>query len=117
MIYGFDESQTTTEAELAVLAKDVRVRVLNCSAAGCLVETAGPIPVGTLATLRITLGGREFADYVRVVRCQAIEGAGSVYHVGAEFLSTAPPFAESFRYVIRHESGELARWLAARDGQ
>lgn len=114
MGYGFDKKPT--DAEPAVLMKDVRVRVLNCSAAGCLVETAKPIPVGTVATLRITLSEREFADTVRVVRCQAIQGA-VVYHVAAEFLSTAPPYAGSLRYLMRREWSELAGSLIPKEAQ
>jgi hypothetical protein len=107
MLYGFEHSQD----ELASLAKEVSVRVLNCSASGCLLESDTAIPVGAIARLRVTFGGKEFDDTVRVVRCQAIAGAGSVYHVGTEFLAATPPYAGTLRYVMRRELHRLAGWL------
>ena len=44
MIYGFEH---TENEELGTLAKEVRVRVLNCSGSGCLLESDAPIPVGS----------------------------------------------------------------------
>ena len=67
MIYGFEQPD---DEELASLTKEMRVRVLNCSGSGCLLETDAPIAVGAIARLRITFGGREFDDTVRIVRCQ-----------------------------------------------
>ena len=107
MLYGFEHSQD----ELASLAKEVSVRVLNCSAGGCLLESDTAISVGAVARLRVTFGGKEFDDTVRVVRCQAIAGAGSVYHVGTEFLAATPPYAGTLRYVMRRELHRLAGWL------
>lgn len=87
---------------LAVLASEMRVRVLNCSSSGCLLESGARVEAGTIASLRLVLDNVEFADDVHVVRCCLIEG-GSTYHVGAEFLWTAPPTQQSFRLGIgRH---------------
>jgi len=105
MIYGFEHSD---EEQLASLAKEIRVRVLNCSGNGCLLETNAAIPVGTIARLRIGVDGNEFDDIVRSVRCQALAGAGSVYHVGIEFLATTPPYAGTLRYLMRREPNRLA---------
>jgi hypothetical protein len=107
VLYGFEDSQD----ELASLAKQISVRVLNCSASGCLLESDAAIPVGAVAKLRVTFGGKEFDDTVRVVRCQALAGAGSVYHIGMEFLSATPPYAGTLRYVMRRELHRLAGWL------
>ena len=85
---------------LGVLGKEVTVRLLNGSPSGCLVETNARLEVGTIASLRVTLNGSEFVDDVRVVRCQQIEGAGSVFHVGAQFLWTATPSGRSLRQVM-----------------
>ncbi len=71
---------------MGVLARDFDVRVLNCSPSGCLLETNSPIEVGTVGSVTLVFDGQELSDYVRVVRCQPIAGAGSVYHVGAQFL-------------------------------
>jgi hypothetical protein len=38
----------------------------------------------------LTINGRELADDIQIVRCQLIEGAGSMYQVGARFVLTAP---------------------------
>jgi hypothetical protein len=106
----FEGSRKTT-TELAALTSELRVRVLNCSAAGCLVETTRRIPIGMVATLRVSMSGRQFSDTVRVVRCQMLQGAGGVYHVGMEFLSIAPPYAGSMRHMVRHECEAMSGWL------
>jgi PilZ domain-containing protein len=114
MIYGFEHPN---DEELASLAKEIRVRVLNCSGNGCLLESNAPIPVGAIARLRIAFGGNEFDDTVRVVRCQALAGAGSIYHVGTQFLSTTPPYAGTLRHLMRRELSRLAGWLRAKEPQ
>ena len=80
----------TRRGHLALLARDFQARIINCSSSGCLLETNARIDVGTIGTLRLTIGGRELADDVQIVRCQPIEGAGSLYQVGARFVLTAP---------------------------
>jgi PilZ domain len=112
MIYRFEQMD---EEQLASLAKEVRVRVLNCSGNGCLLETNAAIPVGAVARLRIGLGGNEFDDTVRIVRCQELAGAGSVYHVGIEFLATTPPYAGTLRYLMRRELNRLVGWLTTNE--
>jgi PilZ domain len=109
MIYGFDASNRQDE-EVGTLATDICIRVLNCAASGCLVESTRPLPVGSVATLRIRLSGGEFEETVQVVRCQQIAG-GSVYHVATQFLPTSPATLESLRYLIRREAGHLGGWL------
>jgi hypothetical protein len=71
---------------MGVLARELRVRVLNCSPSGCLLETNAPMEVGTVGSLQLVIEGRALVDHIAVVRCQPIAGAGSVYHVGARFL-------------------------------
>jgi hypothetical protein len=97
--------------ELGALTSDLRVRVLNGSATGCLVESSRPLMIGTIAGLRVNLLGREYDDQVRVTRCQPIVGAGSIFHVAMEFFSTTPPYAGSLRYAIYRQLGQLAGWL------
>ena len=110
MIFGFEQPHTSN-TQIAALTKELRVRVLNCSASGCLVETNGTIAVGTVAILKVAFGGSEFEDTVQVVRCQPIVGAGAICHVGTRFLSTTPPYAGTLRYVMRSDIGKLAAWL------
>jgi hypothetical protein len=110
MISGFGASDRSHGHEVAALTTDIRVRVLNVSAAGCLVETNRPLEIGSVATLRITFSGGDFEDTVQIVRCQEITGGGAVYHVGTVFLTTTPPSIESLRYLIRRDSGSTG-WI------
>jgi hypothetical protein len=100
------------DRELAALTTDIRVRVLNCAATGCLVETHRPLDVGSGATLRITFSGGDFEDTVQVVRCLEITGA-AVYPVWAEFLTRTLPAAGSLWYLMRR--GNVTGWLQQRD--
>ena len=110
MIYGFDDRDASRRHDLATLATDIRVRVLNVSAAGCLLETNRELEIGTVATLRLTFAGGDFEDTVQVVRCQEIKGA-AVYQVGTTFLTTAAPSIESLRYLIRREAGRSSGYM------
>jgi hypothetical protein len=80
-----------TEDQLAVLSKEFHLHLLNCSSSGCLVEMRSPIEVGTIGTLRLVVDGNPFSEDVQVVRCQQIEGAGWVYHVGADSCGSHRP--------------------------
>ncbi len=99
--------------EIGALTSELRVRVLNGSATGCLVESTRALNVGTVAGLRVNLLGREYDDQVQVTRCQSIVGAGNVFHIAMQFLSTTPPYAGSLRHAIHRELGQFAGWLHA----
>src|SRR5688572_4083479 len=101
--------------EVGALTSQFRVRVLNCSAAGCLLETNGPIAIGTVGKLRVSFGGTEFDDPIRIVRCAIMKGTSVVHHVGARFLSMTPPYAGTLRYAIWRDVGILAGFLDAPD--
>jgi hypothetical protein len=101
------------EEELGALTCELPVRVLNGSATGCLVESSRALAVGTVAGLRVNLLGREYDDQVQVTRCQSIVGAGNIFHIAMEFLSTTPPYAGSLRYAIHRELGQFGGWLHA----
>ena len=107
MIREFDRRNEADRHELATLTSDIRVRVLNVSEAGCLVETNRELEIGTVATLRITFAGGDFEDTVQIVRCQQIGGAGAVYLVGTMFLTTAAPSIESLRFLFRRQSDSV----------
>jgi hypothetical protein len=85
----------------AVLARELQIRVLNCSLSGCLLEASAPLAVGTMAALTFCIDGHEFEDDVRVTRCDPIAGAGSRCHIGAEFLWTALPGRRSLRFAMQ----------------
>lgn len=85
---------------LAALARDFEARILNYSLSGCLLETNARIEAGTVGTIHFVIDGRELTDEVQVVRCQAIEGAGSLYQVGARFLWAVAPGKGSLRQAL-----------------
>jgi len=85
---------------LGVLTRVCHMRVLNCSVSGCLLETNRRFEVGSIASIHVVIDGRELVEDVRIVRCQSIAGAGSVYHIGAEFLWTTPPSVRSIRAAL-----------------
>lgn len=97
--------------ELGALTCELHVRVLNGSATGCLVESSRALMVGTVAGLRVNILGREYDDQVQVTRCQSIAGAGNIFHIAMEFLSTTPPYAGSLRHAIHRELGQFGGWL------
>jgi hypothetical protein len=113
MIRGFDEPRHGRE-ELATLTRHIRVRVLNCSAEGCLLETTAPLLAGAVGTLRVSFGGNQFDDQIQVVRCEHMKSTDLVHHVGVRFLSTTPPYAGTLRYSMRCDVGGLAGWLDMR---
>lgn len=99
------DSQRSSEAValedgLVVLARDFQAQIINYSPNGCLLQTSSPIDVGTVGTLRFVIDGREFADDVQIVRCQSIEGAGSLYQVGVRFLWTMAAGRNSLRLAL-----------------
>jgi pilus assembly protein Flp/PilA len=98
------------QRQLAALVQEIRVRVLNCSATGCLLESDKQVSVGTVAALHVSLGGGAFSDLVKVVRCEGFDRRG-LYHVAAEFVSVTPADAGSLRHVTRCDSSEPAEWL------
>jgi hypothetical protein len=85
---------------VGVLTREVRVRLVNVSASGCLVESTTRLEAGTAGDLRIRIGGELYADDVRITRVQQVQGAGSTWHVGAEFLWTTQPGTRSLRRVV-----------------
>jgi len=101
------ETPVPTDGGLAALARDFEARILNYSPSGCLLETNTRIDVGTIGTVRLVLDGQELADDIQVVRCQAIEGAGSLYQVGVRFLWTMAPGKGTLRQALGQTASEL----------
>ncbi|HKH71580.1 MAG TPA: PilZ domain-containing protein [Vicinamibacterales bacterium] len=98
--------------QLGVMTRERHVRLLNCSVSGCLLETSWRLPVGAIASIRVTINGRVLTDDVQIMRCQPIAGAGDTYHVGAQFLWTQPLIEQSLRGALRAARGELAATIA-----
>jgi pilus assembly protein Flp/PilA len=72
----------------AVLARGFPIRLVEISRSGCLLETQRPVEPGVVGELRLESGGTLVVDDVRVTRCVRVEGSGSSYLVGAEFVQT-----------------------------
>jgi PilZ domain-containing protein len=93
---------------LGVLTREQRVRLVNISESGCLLETDRPLDVGTVGKLHVRFGTKEYNDVIEVVRCLAIRGAGPTYHVAMRFLWTTPRCDGTIRQAIaRYVDAEL----------
>lgn len=84
--------------EPGVLEHEVEVRLLNVSGSGCLVESSRPLPIGSAAVLSVDSEFGVLLDEVQVVRCEAMQGAGSRYTVGLRFLWVSMPEAQTLRW-------------------
>jgi hypothetical protein len=102
----------TSQTVIGVLGRDLRVRLLEISRAGCLLEGSCHVAVGTLGALSVDVDGTEYVDQVRIARCQALVGAGDTHRIGAEFLSLETPGDRS----LRRFAAELAAEAGGRDG-
>jgi PilZ domain-containing protein len=85
---------------VAVLGREVSVRLIDISASGCLLESSSRLLIGTSGSLILSYDGREYVDDVRVIRCRQCEGSSGSYQVGAEFLWTNTPHDRSLRRVL-----------------
>jgi hypothetical protein len=88
-----------------VLGREVPVKVVNVSASGCLLESAGPLEPGVTGTVSVALDGIVCRDEVRITRCQSLPGSDGRHAMGAHFLWTSQPGAQSLRRVIRQWRG------------
>ena len=100
MLKDREQSLRAPQKHVGILGREVRTRILNISPSGCLIETNTRVAVGATGSLTVELGGQIYVDDVQVTRCQAIEGAGSVYRVGARFLWTDPPRKGTLRSTL-----------------
>ncbi len=94
---------------IGVLTRETRVRLVNISASGCLLETALRLEPGTVGQLKVMVEGDTFADAVRVSRVQQVHGAGTEWHLGAEFLWTTHPGSRSLRRMVSRLRREIAQ--------
>jgi hypothetical protein len=85
---------------VAVLGREVAVRLLEISASGCLLECNNRLDVGRHGSLRVVFEGKEYSDDVRIMRCREVSGSSALYHAGAEFVWTAPPQVGSLRLIL-----------------
>jgi hypothetical protein len=99
----------TGRSVIAVLGRDVVVRLLEISRSGCLLESSHPMPAGTIAVLAIEIDGREYMDEVRVSRSELLAGVGERYEVGVEFLWLQLPHECSLRRYAATLTGDPTR--------
>jgi hypothetical protein len=85
---------------VAVLGRDVAVRLIDISNSGCLIQSETRLAEGTTGTLRLTHNGVDYVDDVRIVRCQQPTVGDSWFRLGAQFLWTTHPGERSLRRVI-----------------
>ena len=85
---------------VAVLGRDVSVRLLNVSASGCLLQSEIRMAEGTVGTLRLSYEGSDYSDDVRIMRCQAPAGGDNWFKLGVQFLWTSHPGERSLRRLI-----------------
>jgi PilZ domain len=90
-----------------VLTRQLRARAINVSRSGCLIECHQKLAVGTIGSLLLQIGSKEYLDDVEVVRCQPIQGS-SVCHVGVRFLWTTARHERSIRHAVTLYGAELA---------
>jgi hypothetical protein len=83
-----------------LLAKNVPTRLIDISRTGCLLESRQRVEDGTVGELQLQVERETFVDDVRVTRCVLVEGSGSIYRVGAEFVQTRRPGEHSIRRAI-----------------
>jgi hypothetical protein len=83
-----------------MLAREVPMRLIDISRTGCLLESRQRIEDGTVGELQLQVQRETFADDIRVTRCLLVEGSGSIYRVGAEFVQTRRPGERSIRRAI-----------------
>ena len=85
---------------MAVLGRDVPVRVVDISVTGCRLESARRFETGMTGSLTVTVDALKYTDDIRVMRCHSLDGASGLYDVGVEFLWTTAPREHSLRRVL-----------------
>jgi PilZ domain-containing protein len=83
-----------------MLGRNVPTRLIDISRTGCLLESRHRVEDGTVGELQLQVERETYVDDVRVTRCVLVEGSGSVYLVGAEFVQTRRPDEHSIRWAI-----------------
>ena len=80
------DDTTPAVDRVGFLVRDIGVRLLDLSPAGGLFEASHSIDVGTVGSLRVIVRDRRIVAHILVARSQALEGAGSRWLVGCQFL-------------------------------
>lgn len=94
------DALNSADEVFGVLGRNVPARLIEISRSGCLLESRERVEDGTVAELRLQVGGETFLDDVRITRCVLVEGSGSCYRIGAEFVQTRRPGEKSIRRAV-----------------
>lgn len=97
-----DQLETILRADdlVAVLGRLVDVRLMNLSNSGCLLQSQTRLAEGTIGTLRLSYNDAEYADDVRIMRCQSPAGGDNWFRLGVQFLWTSHPGSQSLRRLV-----------------
>jgi hypothetical protein len=79
-----EPTSSREQVTLIVFQQQLPVQIVNISRSGCLLQAPRPVRVGTVGRLRVTCDGVEYADDVRVARCEL--GKGTNCELGLELL-------------------------------
>jgi hypothetical protein len=85
---------------LCVLERNVAISVLEVSTGGCRLESFGSPSLSPVARLTAVHEGESYSDDIRIVRAGAVAGAGERTLLGAAFLWTDQPAAQSLRRLV-----------------
>ena len=112
-----EHASSREQATLIVFQQQLPVQLLNISRSGCLLLSPRAVRVGTVGRLRVTLDNEEYADNVRVARCEP--GKGTNAELGIELLWMPKPIeprsdAPSLALMVRvSPDGPVSAWLQA----
>jgi hypothetical protein len=79
-----EQPKSREQATLIVFQQQLAVQLVNVSRSGCLLQASRVVRVGTVGRLRVAFDDTEYADDVRVARCEP--GNGSNCELGLELL-------------------------------
>lgn len=97
------------------LVRSLPVKLLDVSRGGCLLQSEVPVDAGVHGELQVRAEAGECWDALRISRCLQLEGAGSPYRIGAEFLR--PQAADRFGIRLNGYGRSLAGEVAGIDRQ
>lgn len=93
-------------AVLGILAKSVRVRLVDVGERGCLVESPCRLDEDVSGELRIELEGETWADHVRIRHCAQRDTQDGPYVTGVEFTWGRPFHHACLRDVFGRRTRE-----------
>ena len=99
-------TQPPAAPRVGSLVRRFPIRVVDISAAGCLLESALPVEPGTVAMLALQIAGRRYVDPVRITRVVRLSGGIWAYRFAVDLLAS-PPSAKTLRRLAHLEGAEL----------